>query len=184
MLLALSLTACGTGGARIETTEIPGGDLAARETFAWQGPRLVAQGVEASEQQVQQFDSSIQAGVVDALEAKGFRQAPVGTADFLVTYQFVVSGRSVETRRNPTPPSVSGSVGAGDPLDIMRQSQVAEEQVMRTEGSLIIFATDRETGRILWRGVADQAVVSVGRAVREIPRVVREMMQEFPARAT
>ena len=183
VVLTASFAACVSGGARVETTEVEGANLAARDSFAWQGPRLVSQGVEASEEQVRQFDASIESGVVKALQDKGYRQASPDSADFLVTYQFIVSGRTVETRRDPTPPSVSGSVGAGDPLDIVREAQAPETTMATTEGSLLVFATERESGRILWRGVADETVVSVGRAVREIPRVVRKMMDDFPARA-
>jgi hypothetical protein len=182
-VLMAGLAACVSGGAKVETMEIEGANLAARDSYAWQGPRLVAQGVEASEQQVRQFDASVESGVVRALEEKGYRQASPETADFLVTYQFVVGGRTVETRRDPTPPSVSGSVGPGDPLDIVRDAQATETTMTATEGSLLIFATDRESGRILWRGVADRTVVSAGQAVREIPRVVRKMMDEFPQHA-
>ena len=183
VVLTASLAACVTGGATVETMEVEGGNLSARDTFAWQGPRLVSQGVEASDEQVRQFDTSIENGVVKALQDKGYRATSPETADFLVTYQFIVTGRTVETRRDPTPPSVSGSVGPGDPLDIVRESQAPETTMATTEGSLLVFATDRENGRILWRGVADETVVSAGRAVREVPRVVRKMMDDFPARA-
>lgn len=183
VLLLTILTGCTTGGAKVESTVVEGGNLPLKDTFAWQGPRLVAQGVEATDEQVRQFDSSIEHGVTSALKDKGYRTAPADSADFLVTYQFVVRERSVERRRDPTPPSVSGSVGPGDPLDIVREAQAPETSVATTTGSVLVIATDRQSGRILWRGVADETVISVGRAVRETPRVIRKMMEGFPEKA-
>ena len=182
VLLAIGLAGCVAGGASVQTTEVEGANLAARDSFAWQAPRLVAQGVEATEEQIRHLDSSIERGVIEALSDKGYVPEAAQTADFLLTYQIVVGDRRVTTRREATPPTVSGSVGPGDPLDIIRESQGPETAMTATEGSLLIFATDRESGRILWRAVADDTVISVGQTVREAPGLVRRMMHDFPER--
>jgi hypothetical protein len=185
ILLAASaaLAACATRGAKLETTEVEGANIAQRSSFAWQPARLVQQGGEATDEQGARLEADVRREVVGALGHKGYSQAAADAADFLVTFQIVVTDRAVATRRDPTPPSVSGSVGPGDPLDIIRDAQMNERTVATTAGSLLIFATDRETGRILWRSVADDTITSTQQALRRIPALVRSMMVKFPEHA-
>jgi hypothetical protein len=57
------------------------------------------------------------------------------------------------------------------------------EQSVR-EGSVIVYADDPSSGRLIWRGVvtAQTRVGSTEDAVRTVADMARHITQEFPAR--
>jgi Domain of unknown function (DUF4136) len=183
LVAAMALAACATG-AKVDTMLVDDAHLPERATFAWQPTELVAQGGASTAADAAELDRLVRREVLSDLELKGYRQATPDTADFLVTYQVVVNQRGLTAPRpDPAAPSVSGSVGPGDPLDILREdARLGDGAVTATDGSLLVFATDRRTGRILWRGVARDTTTSVHQAIRVVPGAVHEMMKAFPAR--
>lgn len=182
LLAATGLIACVSAG-KVSSFEIEGANLAARQNFAWQNPQLVQQGGDVTPELARQIDTTIRQHVIDELVRKAYVQTSESLADFIVTYQIVVTDRSIVERRDPASPSPSGSVGPGDPLDILRDTGPASGIAYESEGSVLVMATDSESGRILWRGSIEGAVTDPAQVLRLLPGDIRRMFRGFPARA-
>jgi len=181
-LTATALLGCASAG-KVSSVEIEGANLAARQNFAWQNPQLVQQGGDVTPELARQIDATIRQHAIEELVRKGYVQTSESLADFIVTYQIIVTDRSLVERRDPAAPSPSGSVGPGDPLDILRDAGPPSGIAYESEGSVLVMATDNESGRILWRGSIEGAVTNPAQVLRFLPGDIRRMFEGFPVRA-
>ncbi len=123
---------------------------------------------------------------VDAeLQAKGYVLAPdASSADFLVSYNVSAQRRyeSADTTR----------VGSPSPNEVLMPGEIqpppasmGPREVTVREGTVAIYADDRASGKLLWRGSVDidQRIASSEAGVRLVHRLAHEITREFPPRA-
>mgnify|MGYP001392183540 CR=1 FL=1 len=175
--------ACGGNPWVVDSFEAPEANVAGRHSFVWRtgevGAPLVKQPQTAADAQAQ-----MRALIVDELLRKGYVETvDAAAADMVVSFQVTGARRFVpsDDRRigAPSPNSVL-TPGGVPPLPA---SELPRERSVR-EGTVVIFAEDPASGRIIWRGLvnAEIRVSSVDKAVRQMMDMGRHIVQGFPAR--
>jgi hypothetical protein len=130
-------------------------------------------------------DSAIRQTITEALVRKGYEQLrdPAG-AQLVVGYQ--VSG----TRRFEM--ADDRRVGAPSPTTVLSPSEVQPppastmpREVAIRDGSVMVFANDPATGKLIWRGLvtAELRVGSKEEGVRLVNEMARQIIEDFPVRA-
>jgi hypothetical protein len=100
-----------------------------------------------------------------------------------VSYQVIVTSAGTSERAEPVAGmSPEGAVGPGDPFRELRDRGSLTPDVRESVGNLLVFVTDRETGKILWRGTAESLMTSPREGARAVPSAVRRMFDKFPTR--
>ncbi|HEU5074668.1 MAG TPA: DUF4136 domain-containing protein [Polyangiaceae bacterium] len=111
----------------------------------------------------------IRAELYRELTRKGFTQAARGEASFIISFS-TSSRQDVRAVRAADAPS--------DPATIEGSATAV------TRGALVIHFVDAKTKRVLWQGWAE-AVLQAGEDLDEKVRAaVREVMQQFPPKAS
>lgn len=140
-------------------------DFSRLRTFAWLESNIsYAEANDASATEV--VEALIRTRVADSLAEKGYEQlASKGRPDFLVSYHVVV------TRED----NASQMVG-------LRPAANSSEALRK--GTLIIYAVDAASKRLLWQSVAATMAPTTCEALRETGSVVESMLQQFPSNRT
>jgi len=168
----------------IETFKAPERDVTSLRSYYWKDgefglPLVQDPAVVASARQ------KLRETVDTELQAKGYVLATdAATADFLVSYNVSAQRRyaSADTTR----------VGSPSPNEVLMPGEIqpppasmGPREVTVREGTVAIYADDRESGKLLWRGSVDieQRVASSEAGVRLVHRLAHEITREFPSRA-
>jgi hypothetical protein len=183
-----ALTVAGLAGCvspwSVDSFEAPEANVAARSTYFIMGGDLgTSTGTDAAT--AASLDAAMRATLETDLARKGYtRSAETATAQLVVSYQVSGTRKFViaDDRRigAPSPTTVlSPSEMQPPPL-----SSVPREQAMR-EGTVLVFAEDPASGRLLWRGTisAETRAGSTEDAVRTVTDMAHHILQDFPARA-
>lgn len=183
LLALLACAGCASPWA-IDSYQAPEGNIPARHAFFLKPGELGAAGGGVGPSTEGRVDEAVRAAIVEQLVLKGYAQvAEAAQADLVVSYQ-VAGARKFVIEENqrigaPSPASVlSPSAAQPPPL-----SMVPREQSVR-EGSVIVYADDPSSGRLIWRGMisAETRVGSTEEAIRTVADMARHITQEFPAR--
>lgn len=168
----------------VESFEVTGANVAARNTFAWAGGEL---GTVSAVDPVlaARLDSQIKETVIAGLVARGYTfVADPKTADMLVRFEVAGTRRYMETER----PRFSAPL----PDDVLMQSRTSPPAASElpperrvTDGSVIVFVDDPGTQRLLWRGIVTEETrtASNDAAVRTASEMARDIVARFPQRA-
>ncbi|MCU0255477.1 MAG: DUF4136 domain-containing protein [Vicinamibacterales bacterium] len=180
---ALALAAGCVSPWTVDHFEAPEADVAGRSSFAWKGGEVIAPlaeepGVPAD------IESRVRAIVTEELVRKGYVESPdPARADMLLSFQIAGTRHTVlaDERRvgAPSPNQVLTPGGMPQPA----ASELPRVQTIR-EGTVIIFADDPASGRLVWRGsvAAEGRTSSTEGTLRQISDITRQIVQQFPAR--
>ena len=149
------LAAC--SGISVSTERAPNADFAARKTFAW-----VPNPQDGGKLDASIAGQRIHAEVDQALRAHGFTPAGALPPDMLVDYRVILQERT----------ELTGGPGWG-----------GIQTYNYTTGTFILMLENPKDGFVLWRGIAEGTVPSVGGATGEdskIPMAVQKMFATFP----
>ena len=169
----------------VDKFEAPEADIAGRTSFAWKSGDI-ATGAPVGENLSAEADSRLRGAIIEGLLGKGYVQSSgSGPADMLISYQLAGWQKFViaEDRR----------IGAPLPTEVLEPGRanlppasataVPEEQTLR-QGSLIVYADDPVTGKLLWRGriTSEGRVTSREAGMRTLVDMARRIVAEFPPR--
>jgi hypothetical protein len=161
--------------------EVDDARLHERASFAWVDRDNA--GPQADPAVAAQLNSDVRQAAVNELSRRGYEQLPPERADMLVSYQVVVTSVGSGDRGEPVSGmSPQASIGPGDPFRELRDRGTVTNDVRESMGSLLVFVTDRQTGRILWRGTAESLMTSPREGERAAAGAVRQMFEKFPMR--
>jgi len=167
----------------VDEFEAPEAAVATRANFAWKSGdiasvRKVGAALAAD------VDAQLRSTISQGLVAKGYvLVSDPSAADMLVSYQIAGAQRFVIAEEQ--------RVGAPLPTDVLEPGRpspppasataVPEEQRVR-EGTLIVFADDPATGRLIWRGriTSEGRVSSRDKGKRILLDMARDIVAEFP----
>ena len=182
--LALALVAaCGGTGWVVDSYEAPEADVAGLRSFAWRTGEVGAPLIKRPQVALDVQDR-IRAIVTEELLAKGYVEASdAATADMTVSFQVSGERRAVESEQPrfgaPSPNQVltPGNVPPRPASEMPRETLVRD-------GSVVVFAEDPASGRLIWRGLvsAELRTSSLDRAVDQVVEIARQIAQGFPAR--
>jgi len=169
----------------VDSFEAPEADVAGRSTFTWRTGEVGATLVRRPQVEAD-LQSRIRAAVVHELLQKGYAEAPdAAGADMVVSFQAAGERRAVETDQSrfgaPSPNQVL-TPGSVPPRPA---SEMPPETLVR-DGSVVVFAEDPASGRLIWRGLvsAELRTSSLDGAVDKLVDMARHVAQGFPARRT
>jgi hypothetical protein len=181
LAIATALGGCATPRPAPVTVETaPDRSVATAATFAW-----AESGISWPERPSAAVDAELRALVRDAVVAelarRGYAEAPLATADFVVSFHATVRETSdhelcfVRNRVLESDPTREVEVCRGGPAT----------RIDRTyrEGTLVVFVVDRRDGVLLWQGVADDSARTVAQARARLRGAVERLFAEFPERA-
>ena len=168
----------------VDSFEAPDGNVAARHTYFWQGGDFGTPG--AVDPAVVALASTQLRGAVTAeLGRKGFKEVDTtAAADMIVSFQVAGTQRFVVSdERRIGAPSATTVLRPGE-IQPPPASTVPRERRIR-EGSVLVFIEDRESGRLIWRGMvtAETRSDSAEQGVRILTQMAHEIAKEVPARA-
>lgn len=185
-LVALVLVAaCGANPWAVDSYQAPEADVAGKRTFVWRagdiGAPLIKQPQVAAD-----AEARMRTAITEELVRKGYVETTdAAGADMTVSFQVSGARRFV--------PSDGQRVGAPSPNEVLTPggmpprpaSELPREKSVR-EGTVVVFAEDPASGRLMWRGLvnAEIRVSSIDRTVNQVIDMGRHITQGFPARRT
>ena len=107
------------------------------------------------------------------LTTKGLEPAPVGDADFLVTYSLVLQSRMVMYHTGWSMPMGGWGWGGG-------WSGGRSSLETYTEGTIVVDVLDTKTRTLVWRGIAENAFRKPNPNDEKVAKIIAKVMQDFP----
>jgi len=192
-------TGCSSGGVQVRTAVEPNADLTALHTFYVLTPparSVNAAPLSASDPMLDNSISNraLRGDLAQALQSRGYAQAPRQSADFLVAYYAGTSQKLDTTYWCPSfdpgwrytyrgrrswawPYYGAGYYGAMNPWAYGGQASVTST----TEGKVIVDFTDPRTNELIWRGQGVEPVSSDPATYSsELQGVVNAIVAKFP----
>jgi hypothetical protein len=181
-LLALAAGCAATW--TVDTFEDPGAQLTERPSFAWTGGE-VGSVVTVRPALVSATDAQVRDAVVKVLLRKGYDlAADPKQAQMLVSYQ-VAGARKYVTNEKPrfNAPSPNDVLMSSNPPPPAASELPREQQI--TQGSVIVFVADPESGKLIWRGAitSETRTGSSKQAIEDVARMAADIAESFPARS-
>jgi len=168
----------------VDSFEAPDGNVAARHTYFWQGGDFGTPGA-VDPAMVALASTQLRGTVTAELNRKGFKEVDMAAAaDMVVSFQVAGTQRFVASdERRIGAPSATTVLRPGE-IQPPPASTVPRERRIR-EGSVLVFIEDRESGRLIWRGMvtAETRSGSAEQGVRMLTQMAHEIAREVPARA-
>lgn len=178
MLVIAAMTfvaACASTPSEPQTLREAQADFSAYRTFGW---HAAGAGNEGGGKPASIIDGYVKSAIASELKAKGYVEAPEGTApDLTIAWE----GASAEKLKNNPfrigigvgsyGSSGGGSVGVGSP---------SVKQVK--EGSLVVHVIDPARETEVWRGSIERELGKGGVKPEIVQGAVSELMRDFPAR--
>jgi hypothetical protein len=150
-------------------------DFSAYRTFGW---HAAAAGNDGGGKPASIVDGYVKTAIANELKAKGYVEAPAGTApDLAVAWE---GGSAEKLKNNPFRIGIGvgsygssggGSVGVGSP---------SVKQVK--EGSLVVHVIDPARETEVWRGSIERELGKGGVQPELVQGAVSELLRDFPAR--
>ncbi|WP_372016358.1 DUF4136 domain-containing protein [Pseudoxanthomonas sp. 10H] len=137
-----------------------------------------------------QFRARLQQALDGALQAKGFRPAPMGEADFLVAWRVGVRDLREIQATEIEPPGTTRMAGVkctGDGCSqlVMRSEDGAPVVRFsgreRTEGGLLVEVVEPRSIRVIWRALNTGTVVPGGGQQERLDAVATQTLAQLPA---
>ena len=178
---ALLLAGCASAprAPEVRTEAANGVSVATRETFAWEESGVSWQSDEPTAVATE-LRTLVREAVVGELEKRGYAEGGE-TPDFRVGFHVTIKdlpSKDLCTVRS----HVFGAYTQHD-VEVCRVREPGGEREYR-KGTLVVFAVDRETGVLLWQGVAEGTARSTTEARERVKAAVGRMFRDFPARGT
>ncbi|MCZ8131130.1 MAG: DUF4136 domain-containing protein [Steroidobacteraceae bacterium] len=180
-IATLGLAAC-AGPARapdVRTEAAPGVSVASRATFAWEESGVSWQS-EGPPAVAAELRALVREAVVSELVKRGYAEGG-DTPDFRVGFHVTIKdlpSKDLCTVRT----HVFGAYTHRD-VEVCRVHDAAGSREYR-KGTLVVFVIDRETGVLLWQGVAEGTAGSPAEARSRVKAAIGRMFLDFPARGT
>ena len=168
--------ACASAPSEPQTLREAQADFSTYRTFGW---HAAAAGNEGGGKPASIVDGYVKTAIANELKAKGYVEAPEGTAPDLTVDWETASAKKL--KNNPVRIGIGvgsygssggGSVGVGS-------SSVKEVK----EGSLVVHVIDPARETEVWRGSIERELGKEGVQPEVVQGAVSELMREFPARA-
>ncbi len=174
---------CGANPWAVDSFEAPEADVAGKHSFLWRDGEVAAPLVKQPEMAAQ-AQARLRAAITEELVHKGYVETTdARSADMVVTVQVAGSRRYVQQdQRRIGAPSPNQVLTPGN-VPPRPASELPPEKSIR-QGSVVVFAEDPATGRLMWRGVVDAEIraSSVERTVTQVVDMARHITRGFPAR--
>lgn len=120
----------------------------------------------------------IRRAIDGALDAKGYREKPVGDADFLVTYSLVLQSRMVLYHTGwAAPYGYWGCCGWGWGGGWSGGRTSVDTY---TEGTIVVDVLDTGTRTLVWRGTVEGAFSKPNPSDEQIGKVIARVLEGFP----
>ena len=179
------LAGCGANPWAVDSYEAPEADVAGKRTFVWRTGDVGAPLIK-DPQVAADVETRMRAAITAELAHKGYVETTdAAGADMTVSFQVSGARRFV--------PSDGRRIGAPSPNEVLTPGNVPprpaseppREKSVR-EGTVVVFAEDPASGRLMWRGLvnAEIRVSSIDRTVNQVIDMGRHITQGFPARRT
>jgi hypothetical protein len=184
ILAALAAGLCFGGcssGVLIETERSSAVDFSGFHTYGWQDANLPS-GENGDSALALAMAGIIRETVNEGLKDKGFVASDTESPDFLVSYHMVLTDESDTSARLPGETVITGS-SAGyrvEPVPVYYHMSRVDGTPRPRKGTIIVYALDAETKRVVWQSVAADTVVSPVSVLDRSRYAVRTMLQDFP----
>lgn len=180
--MALALAGCSSQWT-VETYQPPEKDVAGLQSFAWKTGEYAAPR-QVSPEQMSTLDARLRATISGELQALGYREASgPAAADMHITVQVSGMRRKVLADDSRIGAPTANAVLTPGEGDVTPPSTMPDIQTL-SEISVVVFADDPATGRLMWRGAvsSEGRVTSKDAALRTLNDMARAISREFPAR--
>jgi len=117
------------------------------------------------------------------LTTKGLESAPVGDADFLVTYSMVLQSRMVMYHTGWSMPMGGWGWGWGGGWGRGwggGWSGGRSSLETYTEGTIVVDVLDTKTRTLVWRGIAENAFRKPNPNDEKVAKIIARVMRDFP----
>jgi hypothetical protein len=182
-LATLALLAACANTWTLDLFEAPEADVGSKRSFVWREGEIGAP-LMSGPRQSTDMATRLRAVITSELLRKGYVETTdAADADMVVSYQATGTRRLVEPERQ--------RIGAPSPNELLTPgsvpprpaSELPPERTVR-EGTVVVFAEDPASARLLWRGLvnAEIRVSSTDAAINQVVDMARHIAESFPAR--
>jgi len=182
-LATLALLAACANTWTLDLFEAPEADVGSKRSFLWREGELGAP-LMSEPRDTTDTAARLRAVITGELLRKGYVETTdAADADMVVSFQATGTRRLVEPERQ--------RIGAPSPNELLTPgsipprpaSELPPERSVR-EGTVVVFAEDPASGRLMWRGLvnAEIRVSSRAAAIDQVVDAARHIAESFPAR--
>jgi hypothetical protein len=180
LVLAVPLLAACAGSIKTGHDSDPNVDLGGFKSWAWIGEDPAAEAEKSPSQNrfVSALDERrLRAAIESQMQAKGYRRAPLQTADLVVSFT-VTTEQRVQVDQTPGRSSVHHR--GYHRRDWYRGSTALIQTY--TEGTLVIDFFDRQSREAIWVGWGSKRLTENNDPEKAINRAVSQILEPFPSR--
>ena len=182
-LATLALLAACANPWTLDLFEAPEADVGSKRSFLWREGEIGAP-LMSGPRDSTDMATRVRAVITSELLRKGYVETTdAADADMVVSFQATGTRRLLEPERQ--------RIGAPSPNELLTPgsvpprpaSELPPERTVR-EGTVVVFAEDPASGRLLWRGLvnAEIRVSSTEAAINQVVDMARHIAESFPAR--
>ena len=167
----------------LDLFEAPEADVGSKRSFLWREGEIGAP-LMSGPRDSTDMATRVRAVITSELLRKGYVETTdAADANMVVSFQATGTRRLLEPERQ--------RIGAPSPNELLTPgsvpprpaSELPPERTVR-EGTVVVFAEDPASGRLLWRGLvnAEIRVSSTEAAINQVVDMARHIAESFPAR--
>ena len=182
-LATLALLAACANPWTLDLFEAPEADVGSKRSFLWREGEIGAP-LMSGPRDSTDMATRVRAVITSELLRKGYVETTdAADANMVVSFQATGTRRLLEPERQ--------RIGAPSPNELLTPgsipprpaSELPPERTVR-EGTVVVFAEDPASGRLLWRGLvnAEIRVSSTEAAINKVVDMARHIAESFPAR--
>jgi len=182
-LATLALLAACANPWTLDLFEAPEADVGSKRSFLWREGEIGAP-LMSGPRDSTDMATRVRAVITSELLRKGYVETTdAADANMVVSFQATGTRRLLEPERQ--------RIGAPSPNELLTPgsvpprpaSELPPERTVR-EGTVVVFAEDPASGRLLWRGLvnAEIRVSSTEAAINQVVDMARHIAESFPAR--
>ena len=182
-LATLALLAACANPWTLDLFEAPEADVGSKRSFLWREGEIGAP-LMSGPRDSTDMATRLRAVITSELLRKGYVETTdAADANMVVSFQATGTRRLLEPERQ--------RIGAPSPNELLTPgsvpprpaSELPPERTVR-EGTVVVFAEDPASGRLLWRGLvnAEIRVSSTEAAINQVVDMARHIAESFPAR--
>jgi hypothetical protein len=159
------------------------------KTFAWNDNDVAYVG-SRNEDIRKRVDNMIRNTVITKLTQKGYTQAPLADADFLVSYHIVVTQEldtMAVTQQSAVTVFNNSNINLDETYTIIYPDRTvgggpnaAPGELTVSKGTLLLFVVDGETKRLMWQGTAVGTAVTSREALSRSRKAIDGLLAQFP----
>jgi len=182
-LATLALLAACANPWTLDLFEAPEADVGSKRSFLWREGEIGAP-LMSGPRDSTDMATRVRAVITSELLRKGYVETTdAADANMVVSFQATGTRRLLEPERQ--------RIGAPSPNELLTPgsvpprpaSELPPERTVR-EGTVVVFAEEPASGRLLWRGLvnAEIRVSSTEAAINQVVDMARHIAESFPAR--